>query len=183
MTNTYPTFFRFLTALCLASSLSLASYGCSKQTTSDTTRIENSQAVTETTTAQHELTVHKSPTCGCCQKWVDQVEAQGFKISVINSNNLNQTKLDLGITPKHQSCHTAVSADKYVFEGHIPVKYVQQFLANPPNGAMGLSVPGMPVGSPGMEYQDQFQPYQVLQLNKDGTTVVYADIQSAEQQF
>ena len=82
-----------------------------------------------------------------------------------------------------RSCHTVVTTDGYVFEDHVPAKYMAQFLENPPVQALGLAVPGMPVGSPGMEYQNKFMPYQVMQLNKDGTTQVYADIESVEQQL
>ena len=82
-----------------------------------------------------------------------------------------------------RTCHTAVTADGYVFEGHVPAKYMAQFLASPPAQAIGLAVPGMPVGSPGMEQQDKVMPYQVMQMNKDGTTEVYADITSAQQQL
>ncbi len=82
-----------------------------------------------------------------------------------------------------QSCHTAVTTDGYVFEGHVPAKHMAQFLKNPPSDAIGLAVPGMPVGSPGMEYQNQFMPYQIMQINKDGTTSVYADVESPQQQL
>jgi hypothetical protein len=70
-----------------------------------------------------------------------------------------------------------------VFEGHVPAKYIQQFLASPPDNAIGLAVPAMPVGSPGMEYQDRFMPYKVLQLNKDGTSLVYAHVKYPSQQY
>ena len=73
-----------------------------------------------------------------------------------------------------QSCHTGVSADGYFFEGHIPAKFVTAFLANPPENAAGLAVPGMPAGSPGMEMGDRFNPYSVILVKKDGTTEVYA---------
>ena len=82
-----------------------------------------------------------------------------------------------------RSCHTAVTTDGFVFEGHVPAKYMAKFLENPPKGAIGLAVPGMPMGSPGMEYQNKFMPYQVMQLNKDGSTAVYADIDSPEAQL
>ncbi|MFP3354667.1 DUF411 domain-containing protein, partial [Pseudoalteromonas sp. SIMBA_153] len=72
-----------------------------------------------------------------------------------------------------RSCHTTVTTDGYVFEGHVPAKYMAQFLKNPPSDAIGLAVPSMPVGSPGMEYQDKFMPYKVMQLNKDGSTAIY----------
>ena len=82
-----------------------------------------------------------------------------------------------------RSCHTAVTSDGYVFEGHVPAKYIAQFLANPPSEAIGLAVPGMPMGSPGMEYQNKFSPYQVMQINKDGSTAVYAEGDSANAQL
>ena len=88
-----------------------------------------------------------------------------------------------GVPDNMRSCHTAVTTDGYVFEGHVPAKYVEQFLANPPVQALGLAVPGMPMGSPGMEYQNQFDPYQIMQINKDGSSEVYMDIQTAEQQL
>ena len=78
--------------------------------------------------------------------------------------------------------HTVVSKDGYVIEGHIPAKYITQFLNEKPINTLGLSVPGMPVGSPGMEYQNKFMPYQVLVLNKDGTSSIYAEIDNAVQQ-
>ncbi|KTF05719.1 protein containing DUF411, partial [marine sediment metagenome] len=73
--------------------------------------------------------------------------------------------------------------DGYVFEGHVPAKYMAQFLKNPPSDAIGLAVPSMPVGSPGMEYQDKFMPYKVIQLNKDGSTAIYATIDTPQQQI
>ena len=88
-----------------------------------------------------------------------------------------------GVPTEMRSCHTAVTTDGYVLEGHIPAKYMAEFLENPPAQAIGLAVPGMPVGSPGMEYQNKFKPYQIMQLDKDGTTQVYADIKSTTQQL
>ena len=75
---------------------------------------------------------------------------------------LDGIKLEAGISPAARSCHTAISTDGYVFEGHIPSRYIRQFLAAPPEGARGLVVPGMPVGSPGMEMGDRFDPYDIL---------------------
>ncbi|NCV99393.1 MAG: hypothetical protein EBW26_01600 [Proteobacteria bacterium] len=74
------------------------------------------------------------------------------------------------------SCHTAVSSDGYIFEGHIPSEYITQFLTEKPANALGLSVPGMPHGSPGMEVGNHFMPYDVLVLYKDGTSKVYAQV-------
>jgi hypothetical protein len=80
------------------------------------------------------------------------------------------------IKPEYRSCHTGVSSNGYIFEGHVPSKYVTQFLSEDHPSAIGLSVPGMPLGSPGMEVGDRFMPYKVLILYKDGTSKVYADV-------
>ena len=80
------------------------------------------------------------------------------------------------IEPQYRSCHTAVSSNGLVFEGHIPSKYIKQFLSEDHPEAIGLSVPGMPLGSPGMEVEDRFMPYDVLILYKDGTSKVYAEV-------
>ena len=90
--------------------------------------------------------------------------------------NLQKVKDQFSIKPKYQSCHTAVSKDGYIFEGHIPSKFIKQFLANPEADAIGLTVPGMPLGSPGMEVEGRFTPYDVLVLYKDGSSKVYAEV-------
>ena len=122
------------------------------------------------------LDVYKSRTCGCCKKWVSHIEDFGFESEVHHPANLNKIKSDKGIDSRYQSCHTAVSSDGYVFEGHIPGHIIQQFLADPPKDAIGLAVPGMPVGSPGMEVGDRFDPYDVLLLSKDGGHTVYEHV-------
>ena len=122
------------------------------------------------------LLVHKTPTCGCCKKWVKHLEANNFSTMIKDHQNLQKVKEQHSIKPKYQSCHTAVSQDGYVFEGHIPSKFIKQFLANPEADAIGLAVPGMPLGSPGMEVEGRFMPYDVLVLYKDGSSRVYAEV-------
>ena len=122
------------------------------------------------------LLVHKTPTCGCCKKWVKHLEANSFSTMIKDHQNLQKVKEQHSIKPKYQSCHTAVSQDGYVFEGHIPSKFIKQFLANPEADAIGLAVPGMPLGSPGMEVEGRFMPYDVLVLYKDGSSKVYAEV-------
>ena len=122
------------------------------------------------------LLVHKTPTCGCCKKWVKHLEANNFLTMIKDHQNLQKVKEQHSIKPKYQSCHTAVSQDGYVFEGHIPSKFIKQFLANPEADAIGLAVPGMPLGSPGMEVEGRFMPYDVLVLYKDGSSKVYAEV-------
>ncbi|MEH6583491.1 MAG: DUF411 domain-containing protein [Halioglobus sp.] len=128
------------------------------------------------------IDVYKSPTCGCCGDWIEHIQGNGFKTEIHHPNDLNQLKADKGIAAHFQSCHTAVTADGYVFEGHVPAIYIQRFLDEKPKGAVGLAVPGMPVGSPGMEVGDKFMPYQVLLLKRDGSAEVYADILSPADQ-
>jgi len=89
---------------------------------------------------------------------------------------MQEVKEKYNIKPEYRSCHTGVSEDGYIFEGHIPSKYITQFLSEQNPDAIGLSVPGMPLGSPGMEVGDRFTPYDILILYKDGTHKVYAEI-------
>jgi len=130
-----------------------------------------------------QLDVYKNPSCGCCKKWVKHINEYGFQSTVHNQATLSYFKQEKGIQPRYRSCHTAVSESGYVFEGHVPAKYIQQFLLEKPSSALGLSVPAMPVGTPGMEVGDKFMPYRVLLLNKDGSSEVYAVVNSYKEQF
>jgi hypothetical protein len=129
------------------------------------------------------MDIYKSTTCGCCAKWIDHAEQRGFSLTVHHPKNLNRLKSEHNIASDYRACHTVVSAEGYVFEGHIPVRYIQEFLAAPPTGALGLAVPGMPTGSPGMEMGDRFDPYQVLLLKPDGSAEVFADVDTQELQY
>lgn len=129
------------------------------------------------------LLVMKDPSCGCCTGWIDHATERGFVAQISHPADLNGEKLKLGITPQYQSCHTAVSDEGYVFEGHIPANIVQRFLDDVPSDALGLAVPGMPLGSPGMEIGDSFTPYDVLLLKKDGSAQVYAHIATKAEQY
>ena len=128
------------------------------------------------------LDVFKDENCGCCVGWVDHMQEAGFASKINHPRDLNGVKEDLGVLPKWQSCHTAVTKGGYVFEGHIPAKYIEQFLASPPEGALGLAVPGMPLGSPGMEMGGRFTPYDIVLMNKDGSSSVFAHVPSAAAQ-
>ncbi len=128
-------------------------------------------------------TVYKDVNCGCCKEWISHAEDNGLATTAHDVADVALFKDRYGVPSEMRSCHTAVTTSGYVFEGHVPAKYMAQFLENPPLQAIGLAVPGMPVGSPGMEYQNKFAPYQIMQLNKDGTTQVYADIDSPQQQL
>ncbi len=130
-----------------------------------------------------DLQVYKSPTCGCCGKWIDHLSTGGFKVQAHNEENMSAIKSKNAIGSRYRSCHTGISKDGYIFEGHVPAKFIKQFLNEKPANAIGLAVPGMPVGSPGMEVQNKFMPYQVLMLMKDGSHEVYATLKTIEAQF
>ena len=147
--------------------------------TPDNTRPKNTTA-SEKSIA---MDIYKSPTCGCCGKWVEHAEQRGFSLTIHHPANLNRLKTEHGIAAEYQSCHTVVSEQGYVFEGHIPARYIHEFLAAPPADALGLSVPAMPMGSPGMETGDRFNPYAVLLLKRDGSTDVYAEVNTPAQQY
>ena len=117
------------------------------------------------------VTVYKSPTCGCCKKWMDHLEEEGFRVVARNRQDMNQIKESYGIDYKLRSCHTA-TVDGYVVEGHVPAEDIQRLLKEAPS-VTGLAVPGMPAGSPGMEgkYQD---PYEVIAFNKGKKNEIYA---------
>jgi len=117
--------------------------------------------------------VWKSPTCGCCKDWVTHMEANGFRTVVHDTGN-TAVRGRLGIATKYGSCHTA-RVGGYAIEGHVPAADIRRLLKERPQ-AIGLAVPGMPVGSPGMdgpEYQGRKDPYNVLLIALDGSASIY----------
>lgn len=174
---------------CGQSDINAASGSTSNASTAETNAPQVKQTMTNTQVINPDLlknvsaTVYKDANCGCCKEWIGHAEDNGLNATANDVADLALFKDRYGVPTDMRSCHTAVTTDGYVFEGHVPAKYVAEFLANPPSDAIGLAVPGMPVGSPGMEYQNQFMPYQVMQMNKDGTSQVYVDVESAEQQL
>ncbi len=123
--------------------------------------------------SEHNIHVYKSPTCGCCTDWIKHLEDNGFEVEVSEVDNVTPVKIEAGLTPALASCHTAFIND-YVIEGHVPADDIKRLLSQAPQ-ARGLSVPGMPAGSPGMEMGDRKDPYQVLLFNANGQTRVFAE--------
>jgi hypothetical protein len=119
-----------------------------------------------------EMTVYKSPTCGCCGKWIDHMKAAGFQVKVVDMDDLTEIKQASGVPMKLRTCHTAVVSG-YAIEGHVPADVVKKLLAEKP-AATGIAVPGMPIGSPGMEVGNQKDSYEVFLFDKSGKTSVYA---------
>jgi hypothetical protein len=120
------------------------------------------------------MQVWKSPTCGCCKDWIAILEAEGFSVKAIDEGNA-AVRQRLGIPARLGSCHTALIGG-YAVEGHVPAREIRRLLAEKP-AAVGLTVPGMPIGSPGMdgpEYGGRRDPYDVLLVLRDGSTRVFA---------
>ena len=117
--------------------------------------------------------VYKSPTCGCCSKWVDHLKAAGLTVRTTDTETVDQLKNKHGGPRQVRSCHTALVAG-YVIEGHVPVADVQRLLKERP-AIVGIGVPGMPIGSPGMEVPGvKPQAFNVIAFTKDGSMKVFA---------
>jgi hypothetical protein len=117
------------------------------------------------------LTVYKDPGCECCGRWVKHMSTNGFVVTVRDVSNMDEIKKTMNVPAALQSCHTGVLG-KYVIEGHVPADVVKKFIAAKP-AALGLAVPGMPSGSPGME-GGQVDHYNVLEFDRDGKSRIYA---------
>ena len=135
---------------------------------SDKSRLSKGESATAA------MIVFKSSTCGCCSKWIDHIEDNGFHTAARDVSNLYQIKQKMGIAPQYHSCHTAVHRSELVFEGHVPAEAITRLIENPVDASIGLAVPGMPVGSPGMEYNNRIDPYEIKLLLNDGSSKTFA---------
>lgn len=118
------------------------------------------------------MIVYKTPNCGCCVKWVVHLEELGFSVETINVTDTGPIARRYGVPSSLRSCHTAIT-DGYAIEGHVPAKDIIRLIEEKPTVA-GLAVPGMPVGSPGMEFGDRRDPYQVLAFDSNGESRIFA---------
>lgn len=121
--------------------------------------------------ASRAIEVWKDPTCGCCKDWIAILRKAGFNVVANDSGNA-AARAKAGIARQYASCHTAL-IEGYAIEGHVPVREIERLLSERPN-AIGLAVPGMVVGSPGMEQGGRVDPYTVLLLHRDGGSSAYA---------
>jgi len=119
------------------------------------------------------ILVYKTPTCGCCNGWIEHLEAAGFTVDARDVRDLMSVKRDAGVPTAMSSCHTGL-VDGYVVEGHVPAEHIVRMLAERPEIA-GIATPGMPIGSPGMEGPNA-QPYEVLSFGADGSSAVFAEV-------
>jgi hypothetical protein len=117
------------------------------------------------------ITVYKDPNCGCCSIWVEHLRKNGFEVTVHDVDNMAEYKRKYGVPASLQSCHTGV-VNGYTIEGHVPAAEIHRLLKERPK-SKGLAVPGMPIGSPGMEAGTSSQRYSVLLFDDAGTTSVY----------
>ena len=118
------------------------------------------------------IDVHRDANCGCCKKWIQHLEANGFTVVDHVETNMSAVKQRLGVAPRLGSCHTAVIDGKFV-EGHVPAEQVLALRKR--DDLLGIAAPGMPMGSPGMEVDGQAEAYQVIGLTRDGQDVVVAE--------
>jgi hypothetical protein len=118
------------------------------------------------------VTVYKSPTCGCCSDWVTYLRDSGFSVTVKEEVNMQPIKRRGKVPKQLAACHTATVGD-YVVEGHVPAEQIERLVREKPS-LHGISVPGMPVGSPGMERGDYVEPYSVVGFTASGDTTVVA---------
>ena len=118
--------------------------------------------------------VHRSPTCGCCGAWANHLRRAGFPVTIVNEADMAPVKSRAGVPDALQSCHTAF-VEGYVIEGHVTLEAIEKLLAERPQ-ILGLAVPDMPVGSPGMEMPDtKPDPFSVMAFHKDGNPTVFVD--------
>jgi hypothetical protein len=119
-----------------------------------------------------DIVVYKNFHCDCCERWVEYLKAHRFNVRVINVDDLLKEKDRVGVPRGKDACHTA-EIEGYFIEGHVPADDIKRLIRIKPD-ARGLTVPGMPIGSPGMERGKEFQPYDVLLVDKEGNTSVFA---------
>jgi hypothetical protein len=120
-----------------------------------------------------QLTVYKDPSCGCCTKWIEHLRASGLQPTVHDRSDMDALKDGLGVPAGLRSCHTAVTG-KYVVEGHVPAADIKRLIKTAPKGVIGIAVPGMPVGSPGMEMVGRIDRYDVIAFSANGATTTFA---------
>jgi hypothetical protein len=121
------------------------------------------------------MTVYKSPTCGCCTNWVEHAKKAGFTVKTVDTEDLAGVKRELGVPARLASCHTVVIG-QFLVEGHVPAADVKRLLRERPTGVRGIAVPGMPIGSPGMEQGPpaNYDKYDVIAFTASGATSIFA---------
>ncbi|MBE9100507.1 DUF411 domain-containing protein [Vacuolonema iberomarrocanum] len=144
--------------------------GC---TTTQHSRSQTTTDAADDVAMNQELTVFRSPSCTCCSQWVAYMEAAGFQVRDNVTEDITAIKDQYGVPANLASCHTTV-VNGYVVEGHVPAEDVQRLLVEEPV-IVGIAVPGMPIGSPGMESGNYVEPYTVFSFTNSGEVTVFAE--------
>jgi len=135
----------------------------------------NVNAESTKTEAPVDIVVYRSPTCSCCEKWLTHLKENNFAIKDIVTDDVQAIKNKYGVSPEMASCHTAI-VNGYVVEGHVPASDINTLLKTKPDIA-GIAVPGMIVGTPGMEMGDKKEPYKVMSFDRQNHTAVFNSYQ------
>lgn len=147
--------------------------GCSPPDSRSSAGLENMSEGSTTSTRKVAMTVYRDPSCGCCEAWAKIAEQAGYQVSLIDDPDMIAVKQRLGVPLELASCHTS-AVDDLVVEGHVPLDQVDRLLRERPSGIAGIAVPGMPLGSPGMEVPDgSVQPFQVIAFGRSGETSIF----------
>ncbi|MEH2116375.1 DUF411 domain-containing protein [Nostoc sp.] len=170
-----PTAVRVVVIICLTAGVlgiweSTASMSYAHaQLVSSNRGIQNQQTLVKSTALN--ATVYHSPDCNCCGGWIDHLKAQGFKITDFSTSDIETVKQKYNVPDNLSSCHTAI-VNGYVIEGHVPADDIKRLLQEKPN-VIGLSVPQMPVGTPGMEMGNRKDPFSVLSFDRQDSVAVF----------
>ncbi|TVQ17692.1 MAG: DUF411 domain-containing protein [Leptolyngbya sp. DLM2.Bin15] len=164
---------RWFTSRLLGISLGAASLMATACASAAAPTTQKSLAPEKQSLVQPKLIVFRSPTCSCCGQWVEHMEAAGFRVEDHVTDDMTAIKQQYGVPDTLSSCHTALVGG-YVIEGHVPASDVQRLLREQPD-VVGLAVPGMPIGSPGMEMGDEVEPYTVIAFTQTGETLTFAE--------
>lgn len=118
------------------------------------------------------INAYRNPGCGCCEKWAEMLKSAGFEVTMEDAPDLSSRRVAAGVPDELAGCHTALMGD-YVIEGHVPLQEIERMLAEKP-AIRGIAVPGMPMGSPGMEMGETRDAYDVVAFAADGTRSIFA---------
>lgn len=151
----------------------LIATGCSQSGATDSEQGQVAANATADSNAGLAMIVYRDPSCGCCQAWANIAREAGYDVSVRDDGDMAGVKKRLGVPEALSSCHTAQVAG-FVIEGHVPLEEVARLVRERPAGTKGIAVPGMPIGSPGMEVPDgTTQPYQVIAFDAAGNRSIF----------
>ena len=148
----------------------LTTQACS-QSIENKSVIPNQDGIAQQEEKSINITVYRSPTCGCCKGWVEHLRNNHFNVTDIESNHMDQIKSQYDVPKQLSSCHTAI-IDGYIIEGHVPAKDIKKLISTK-SDIRGLSIPQMPVGTPGMEMGNRKDPFSVISFDKEGKTAIF----------